>query len=135
MKTPPWLPSLQLLVLLCLSNAASAADIVIGLSYGGTGPYVTSSRTTESAVDLAVREINAAGGVNGRTLRISKFDTAGDPKQAALAVRKFVEEGALAIIGPYATAEARIAFPIGEREQIVQISNSSTVPGVSKGMR
>ena len=115
---------------------AQQGEFVIGLSYGGTGPYVTSSRTTETAVDLAVREINAAGGVNGKKLRVSKFDTAGDPKQAALAVKRFAEDdGAIAIVGPYATAEVRVAFPAGEREGIVQISNSSTVPGASKGFR
>lgn len=116
-------------------TAQAADDWVIGLSYGGTGPYVTSSRTTETAVDIAARNINAAGGIDGKKIRIVKFDTAGDPKQAALAVGRFAEDDhALAIIGPYSTAEVRVAFPVGERDQIVQISNSSTLPGI-KGFR
>lgn len=122
-------------VIFASGQAQAADDWVIGLSYGGTGPYVTSSRTTETAVDIAVRNINAAGGVNGKKIRIAKLDTAGDPKQAALAVRRFAQDdGAIAVIGPYSTAEVRVAFPVGEREHIVQISNSSTIPGI-KGFK
>ena len=67
----------------------AADEIVLGLSFGKTGLYSTINKTTEVAVDIAVAEINAAGGINGKKLRIVKFDTAGDPKQAVVAVRKF----------------------------------------------
>ena len=128
--------TLALLFAVSSSMAAEKREFVIGLSYGGTGPYVTSARTTETAADVAVREINSRGGVNGTPLRLVKFDTAGDPKQSALAVRRFAnDDGALAILGPFSTAESRTAFPAGEREQIVGISNSATVPGVTKGFK
>jgi len=109
--------------------SAAAQDLIIGLSYGKTGRYSSINKTTETAVDIAVREINAAGGVNGKKLRVVKFDTAGDPKQAVVAVRKFArDDKALAIVGPFASAEARVAFPVGEREGIVQIPNASSAP-------
>ncbi|MCY4191601.1 MAG: ABC transporter substrate-binding protein, partial [Rhodospirillaceae bacterium] len=107
----------------------SAQDIVIGLSFGKTGRYASIAKTTETAVDIAEKEINAAGGIHGKKLRVVKFDTAGDPKQAVVAVRKFArDDGALAVVGPFASAEARIAFPAGEREGIVQIPNASSAP-------
>jgi branched-chain amino acid transport system substrate-binding protein len=106
-----------------------AADIVLGLSFGKTGLYSTINKTTEVAVDIAVAEINAAGGINGKKLRIVKFDTAGDPKQAVVAVRKFArDDGALGVIGPFSSSEARVAFAAGEREKIVQIPNASSAP-------
>jgi branched-chain amino acid transport system substrate-binding protein len=112
---------------------AQQRQIVLGLSYGRTGPYVTSSRTTETAVDIAVREINAAGGVNGMQVTVDKFDTAGDPRQAATATRLFAEDrAALAIIGPYSTGEARVAFPVGDRLGIVQVPNASSAPNLAK---
>ena len=81
------------------------------------------------AVDIAVDEINAAGGINGKKLRIVKFDTAGDPKQAVVAVRKFArDDNALGVIGPFSASEARVAFAAGEREKIVQIPNASSAP-------
>jgi branched-chain amino acid transport system substrate-binding protein len=109
--------------------AMAADEIVIGLSYGRTGLYSTINKTTEVAVDIATAEINAAGGINGKKVRIVKFDTAGDPKQAVVAVRKFArDDKALAVIGPFSSSEARVAFAAGEREKIVQIPNASSAP-------
>ena len=107
----------------------AADEIVLGLSFGKTGLYSTINKTTEVAVDIAVEEINAAGGINGKKLRVVKFDTAGDPKQAVVAVRKFArDDNALGVIGPFSSSEARVAFAAGEREKIVQIPNASSAP-------
>ena len=112
-----------------MAPVQAADEIVLGLSYGKTGLYSTINKTTEVAVDIAVAEINAAGGVNGKKLRIVKFDTAGDPKQAVVAVRKFArDDKALGVIGPFSSSEARVAFAAGEREKIVQIPNASSAP-------
>ncbi len=109
--------------------AVAQNEIVVGLSFGRTGLYSTINKTTEVAVDIATAEINAAGGINGKKLRIVKFDTAGDPKQAVVAVRKFArDDKALAVIGPFSSSEARVAFAAGEREKIVQIPNASSAP-------
>ena len=112
-----------------LAPVQAADEIVLGLSYGKTGLYSTINKTTEVAVDIAVAEINAAGGVNGKKIRIVKYDTAGDPKQAVVAVRKFArDDKALGVIGPFSSSEARVAFAAGEREKIVQIPNASSAP-------
>jgi branched-chain amino acid transport system substrate-binding protein len=109
--------------------AVQAHDIVIGASMAKTGRYATLARATETAIDIAVEEINAAGGVNGHPIKLVKFDTGGDPKQAVAAVRRFAQdEGALAVIGPFASGEARVAFPAGERLGIVQMPNASSAP-------
>ena len=109
--------------------AVAADEIVIGLSYGRTGIYSSINKTTEVAVDIAVEEINSSGGINGKQVRIVKFDTAGDPKQAVVAVRKFAKDDkALAVIGPFSSSEARVSFAAGEREKIVQIPNASSAP-------
>jgi len=112
-----------------MAPVQAADEIVLGLSYGKTGLYSTINKTTEVAVDIAVADINAAGGVNGKKIRIVKYDTAGDPKQAVVAVRKFArDDKALGVIGPFSSSEARVAFAAGEREKIVQIPNASSAP-------
>ena len=109
--------------------AKAADEVVLGLSFGRTGLYSTINKTTEVAVDIAVAEINAAGGIGGKKIRMVKFDTAGDPKQAVVAVRKFArDDNALAVIGPFSSSEAQVAFAAGEREGIVQIPNASSAP-------
>ena len=53
-----------------MTLAASARELVLGLSYGKTGRFSSIGKTTEAAVDIAVREINAKGGVNGMKIKL-----------------------------------------------------------------
>lgn len=127
-------------VFLCLyapiKAAHAADDLVLGVSMNRTGPLSANGTTTDVDVQMAIDEINAKGGVNGKKLRAVVFDTAGDPKQAVVATRRFAEDDkALAIVGPFSSGEVRVAFPAGERDGIVQISNASSAPGLTKGFK
>lgn len=115
------------------SLAVSAQELVLGLSFAKTGRYSGVSAPNEVAVDIAVAEINAAGGVNGRKLRIEKFDTGSEAKNAQIAAQRFAEDAkALAVIGPFSSQESQVGFAAGERLEIVQMSNSATAPGLTK---
>lgn len=122
------------LAALATAPAYGQNEIVLGLATAATGALKSSGETTGIAVDIAVDEINAKGGVNGKKIRVVKFDTGSDPKQAVVAANKFIQDdNALAIIGPFSTGEAAAAFPVGERLGIVQIPNASSAPGLTKG--
>ncbi len=123
-----------LLALLAAGPARADDELILGYMMAKSGPYVSLANTNEVAVDMAVEEINAKGGINGRKIKVVKFDTAGDPKQATTAVRSFAkDENALAIIGPFSSSEVRTTFPVGEREGIPQMSMASSAPGLTKG--
>ena len=116
------------------ASAAGPQELILGYSMAKTGPYVSLAAANEVAVDFAVEEINAKGGINGKRLKVVKFDTGGEPRQAQLAVRQLAEDGkALAIIGPFSSSEVRIAFPAGERAGIAQMSMASSAPNLAKG--
>ena len=133
LKSPSALVAIAALMIVA-APARAAEEVVLGLTNVKSGPLKTQGEGTEIAVDIAVAEINAAGGINGMKLRIVKFDTGTDPKQAVVAARKFAsDDGALGIIGPFSSGEAGAAFPIGERLGIVQIPNASSAPGLTKG--
>lgn len=129
---------LKRILLAAAALAVSAAptlaqDLVLGLSFPKTGRYASVGATTEIAVDIAVAEINAKGGVNGRKIRIERFDTASEAKNAQVAVQRFAEDvKALAVIGPFASQEAQVAFAAGERLEIVQMPNAASAPGLTK---
>lgn len=113
----------------------AADELVIGYSMAKTGPYVSLAITNEVAASMAVDEINGKGGINGKKLKLVKFDTGGNPKDAVTATRRFAQdEKALAIIGPFSSSECAAAFPAGEREGIVQMSMASSAPGLTAGM-
>jgi branched-chain amino acid transport system substrate-binding protein len=69
--------------------AASAAgqDIPLGYLPSAAGPFATFSKTNEIAAQIAVDEINAAGGIADKKLRIVSFDTAGKPDQAVVGLQ------------------------------------------------
>ena len=111
---------------------ARAQEIVIGLNMVKSGVLKNVGEATETSVNIAVDEINAKGGIAGKKIKLLTYDTGSDPKQAATGTQKFAEDDkALAIVGPFSSGEAAVAFPVGERLGIVQISNSSSQPGLT----
>lgn len=124
------------LALMSGAKAAEPQELILGYSMAKTGPYVSLAAANEVAVDFAVEEINASGGINGKRLKVVKFDTGGEPRQAQLAVRQLAEDNkALAIIGPFSSSEVRVAFPAGDRAGIPQMSMASSAPSLAKGFR
>jgi len=112
---------------------AQGARLRLGYMMAKSGPYVSLANTNEIAVDLAVEEINARGGVNGMPVEVVKFDTAGEPRQATIALRRFAsDDGVLGVIGPFSSSEVRTTFPVGEREGLAQMSMASSAPGLTK---
>jgi branched-chain amino acid transport system substrate-binding protein len=123
-----------------LGGPANAQELLIGYLPSRAGPFATLSRTNEIAAQLAIDEINAAGGVSGKKLRLVSFDTGGKPDQAVVGLRKLAEDDkVMAIIGPLSSAECRVVFPAGERIGIVTMSMASSAPKLAEpftyGMR
>ena len=111
------------------ATSARAQDLLLGYLPSGAGPFATLSRTNEIAAQIAIEEINAAGGIAGKKLRVLSFDTAGKADQAVVGLRKLAEDDkVLAVIGPLSSAECRVVFPAGERIGIVTMSMASSAP-------
>ena len=92
-------------------TTAHGQELLLGYLPSLAGPFATLSRTNELAAQIAVDEINAAGGVNGKKLKIISFDTAGKPDQAVVGLRKLAEDDkVLAVIGPSVPASAVWCF-------------------------
>ena len=126
-----------LAVTLMFAVGANAAETLkLGFITVTSGPLKGPGEPAIAAVEIAVDEINAKGGVNGMKIEIIKFDSGSDPKQASLAARTLAKDnGVLAIIGPFSSGEAAVAFNVAEREKIVMISNASSAPGLTKGKK
>lgn len=115
------------------TTMAAAQEILLGYLPSAGGPFATFSKTNFVAAQMAVEEINAAGGVGGKKIRIVSFDTAGKPDQAVVGVRKLAEDDkVLAIIGPFSSSEARVAFAAGERAGIATMSMASSAPNLAE---
>lgn len=122
------------LLALALASAspAYAQQLTLGFTTAKSGPWVTFTRRNEIAVNIAIDEINKAGGINGKKLVVKQFDTAGKPDQAAVAARQFGEtKDILAVIGPFSSSECRVAFPVGDRLGLPQMAIASAAPGLA----
>ena len=114
-------------------NSATSQEILLGYLPAVGGPFATFSKTNEIAAQMAVEEINAAGGIGGKKFRIVAFDTAGKPDQAVVGLRKLAEDDkVLAIIGPFSSSECRVVFPAGERAGVAMMSMASSAPKLAE---
>ncbi len=118
-----------------IAGAAWAQDTIkLGNIVVTAGPLKGPGEPTLAAVDIAVDEINAAGGINGKKIELIRFDTGSDPKQASVGTRKLAQDdGVLAIVGPFSSGEASVAFNDAERLKVLMMPTSASAPGITEG--
>jgi len=108
-------------------------EIRIGEFGSLTGAQATFGISTQNGIQLAVDEANAAGGVNGKTLKVIALDDQGKPEEAAVVVTKLItQEKAQVILGEVASSLSLAAAPICQEHKIPMISPSSTNPKVTQ---
>jgi branched-chain amino acid transport system substrate-binding protein/urea transport system substrate-binding protein len=95
---------------------ADAADpIRIGAVLPFSGGVELYGQQAKLGLDLAVKDINAAGGILGRPLQVIYADDKTDPAAAVDATRKLIErEGVLAVIGPITSRNLDAMAPVAE---------------------
>ena len=106
--------------------------VKLGGIYPITGKGAEWGEHSKIATDIALEEINAAGGVGGVKLEVVVHDTATEVGQAISLTRKLVlEEKVLAINGPCFSSEYEALAPLLDRLQIVIVSQCSSKPGLA----
>ena len=94
MKSKPWLVLLCLLSVVALGACTGAksdsnsAEIVIGEFGSLTGTTATFGISTKNGIDMAIDEVNKAGGVLGKKVRVIVEDDQGKPEEAQTVVTK-----------------------------------------------
>jgi branched-chain amino acid transport system substrate-binding protein len=117
-----------------LANPAFAQTIKIGNIVATAGPLKGVAEPAVAAADIALAEINAAVGINGKKVEFVRFDTSSDPKQASVGTRKLAQDdGVLAILGPFSSGESAVAFNDAERFKVLMMPNSASTPGLTDG--
>ena len=111
-----------------VATAAWADDIMVATAGPMTGQYASFGEQMKNGAELAVEEINAAGGVNGNMLKLAVGDDACDPKQAVAVANKFVGDGVVFVAGHFCSGSSIPASAVYAEEGIVQISPASTNP-------
>jgi branched-chain amino acid transport system substrate-binding protein len=112
---------------------AAGGEILVG-EYGSlTGTEATFGQSTHNAIMLAVDEINAAGGVGGRKIKILTEDDQSKAEEAANAVTKLISQNqVVAVLGEVASSNSLAAAPICQANKVPMITPSSTNPSVTQ---
>lgn len=108
-------------------------SIRIGVFADMSGATSIFGESTYNGVKMAIEEINASGGINGRKIEIYLEDDRGTPEMAKRAVERLISEKKVhAIIGEVASSNSLAAAPVAQEARIPMISPSSTNPKVTE---
>ncbi len=114
-------------------TTSGSDEIVVGEVLSMTGNEATFGSSTNSGTKLAVEEINAAGGIKGKKVRVITLDNQGKPEEAATAVTKLITQNkVIAVLGEVASSRSLAMAPIAQQYKIPMVSPSSTNPKVTE---
>ena len=121
-------------VALGVVGLAQAADDPIRIAVVGpiTGPVAQYGEMEMMGAQMAVEQINAKGGVNGRKLEAMLMDDVCEPKQAVAVANKVVNEGIQFVIGHLCSGSTQPASAIYDEEGILMITPASTNPAITE---
>ena len=95
-------------------------EIVLGMAASFTGSNKERGRAMRAGWEAALAAANAAGGVNGRKIRLVTADDAYDPQRTLPAMKQLVEgEQVFAVVGNVGTATAAVAIPYCAEQKVV----------------
>lgn len=113
------------------AGQAGAADepIYIGVSGPLTGQNARYGEQWKKGFDLALEEINSAGGINGRTVEYIFEDSQSDPKQSVIIAQKFVADPRIIVeLGDFSSGASMAASQIYQRGGLVQFGFTNSHP-------
>lgn len=116
--------------LACLSGHAQAQNIRIGFQVPLTGPAASDGKTALQGAQLAVEQINAAGGIKGRPLELVALDDQTQPAQAVPIANKFIGDGIKAVISGSYSGPTRAAAGVFQEAKIPYISAYAIHPDI-----
>ena len=109
-------------------HAAKADELVVGVAGPLTGQYASFGDQLQKGAEMAVKDINAKGGVLGKMLKLELGDDACDPKQAVQVANDFVKKGVVFVDGHFCSGSSIPASAVYIEEGILQITPASTNP-------
>ncbi len=116
------------LIVCTMGLTAAQADITIATAGPMTGQYASFGQQMKAGAEMAVKDINEAGGVLGQQLKLEIGDDACDPKQAVAVANQMVNKGVVFMAGHFCSGSSIPASAVYDEEGIIQISPASTNP-------
>lgn len=115
-----------------LAGQALAQDIIIGVAGPMTGTEASFGRQLRNGAEQAIADINAAGGLLGKKIKIEVGDDACDAAKARAAAEKLAAMGLPLVVGHYCSSSSIPASEIYANGNVLQITPASTHPSFTE---
>ena len=104
----------------------------IGFAFVTSGDNAVYGKSQRQAAELAWKELDDSGGINGHKIAATFEDTASKPDQAITIFNNFAKvDNVLAIVGPTLSNEAKSSDPTAQKEGVPVLAVSNTAGGIT----
>ena len=111
----------------------SKDDIILGASFPLSGDNASYGTDAKEGIELALEEINRAGGIDGRKVKVIFEDDMVDPKNGVSIMQKFVSiDKVPVVLGSAGSGVSTAMAPIANREKVVLISPISSAASLTE---
>lgn len=110
----------------------AGGEIVVGLLANTTGNAAVYGISVRNGAMLYIDELNAKGGINGKTIKVIEYDDKGDATEAINAYNRLVSDGITALIGSVLTGATMAVADETYAANMPQITASATAAGVTR---
>lgn len=114
------------------TNGADGDTIKLGVNYELSGDVATYGQASVAGIKMAIEEVNAAGGIDGKQIEIVEVDNKSDAAEATtLATRLMSQDGVIACMGPATSGNFKATIPVAQDNQVPVVSGSATADDVT----
>jgi branched-chain amino acid transport system substrate-binding protein len=121
------------LALSALASLAQAQDIKIANIVELSGPGTTAGTLFKNGVELAIKEINAAGGILGRKISFTTEDTQTNPGVAKGLTQKAVDNDVFAVFGPVYSGSIMVSMAESRRGEVPNFTGGEAASITQQG--
>ena len=116
------------------SAKASGDSITIGTVTTNSGTAAAYGEAEVKGFELAVSEINAKGGINGKKVKLESMDDKGDATEASNAFNKLAgDNSVLGVVGPTISSTTAAVAPLADQSKLVTIAPAATSDSIETG--
>lgn len=112
--------------------ATDAAEVILGANFELSGAVAVYGQTKMNGVEIAIDEINKAGGILGKQVKLIKYDNKGDDAEAlSLTTRLMTEDKIVTMLGPVTSGRVMVAVPVSEQFKIPLVTGTGTAAAIT----
>ena len=116
------------------AGAASGNTITLGSITTNSGTAAAYGEAELKGFKLAISEINAKGGLNGKKIKLESMDDKGDATEASNAFNKLAgDSNVLAVLGPTISSPTAAVAPLADQSKLPAIAPAATSDSIATG--